>query len=143
MYSDFPIDFPLNILCPSVFTPGFCNEVCYDELGCFDTTLTCHRDFFPPLPPEKINTYYVIYTRERKGNPLTVTRGNVTRESVVSVVGKRRVTFIIHGWGEGIWKEWVNTLRDALLEQVSGSQWFPPPPPPPPPSPQILDVRSG
>eukprot|EP00057_Strongylocentrotus_purpuratus_P001803 XP_001202114.2 PREDICTED: pancreatic lipase-related protein 3-like [Strongylocentrotus purpuratus] len=96
---------------------GFCNEVCYGDLGCFDTTLNCHRDFFPPLPPADINTYYVIHTRKTEGNPQAVVRSNATQEAMVDVVGERRISFIIHGWGEGIWKQWILDLRDALLEK--------------------------
>ncbi|XP_072172535.1 inactive pancreatic lipase-related protein 1-like [Diadema setosum] len=93
---------------------GFCNEVCYGDLGCFDTSLNCHRDFFPPLSPEEINTYYEIHTRV---DHVTATRANSTREALVEVLGDRRITFIIHGWGEGVWKQWVIDLRDALLEK--------------------------
>nr|XP_054765066.1 pancreatic lipase-related protein 2-like [Lytechinus pictus] len=98
---------------------GFCNEVCYGDLGCFDTSLNCHRDFFPPLPPEDINTYYVIYTRqtESEGIPQAVVRANATRETMLEMIGERRITFILHGWCEGIWKQWILDLRDALLEK--------------------------
>lgn len=113
----FQPDFYFYLL--SVFTTGFCNEVCYGDLGCFDTTLNCHRDFFPPLPPADINTYYVIHTRKTEGIPQAVVRANATLEAMVDVVGERRVSFIIHGWGEGIWKQWILDLRDALLEKVS------------------------
>ncbi|KAJ8041016.1 Pancreatic triacylglycerol lipase [Holothuria leucospilota] len=99
---------------------GWCNEICFDDLGCFTDELECHKNFFPPMGPEEIVTSFTLFTRKHGypydvGEPLK--RLNTSQLHRSSFRANKKTVFIIHGWGEDRNKDWVQELKKAILER--------------------------
>ncbi|XP_071850242.1 pancreatic triacylglycerol lipase-like isoform X2 [Apostichopus japonicus] len=98
---------------------GWCNEVCFDGVGCFTDDLECHKNFFPPMGPEEIVTSFTLFTRKSKdpvnGEPLETSNRSLLHRSTFRA--NKKTVFIIHGWGEHGNKAWIQNLRKAILQR--------------------------
>lgn len=98
---------------------GWCSQVCYDDLGCFENTLECHKPFFPPMPPDEIlTTFNMISNDDRQFSP-PIMRSEVERVFDFGFNDSIGVVMIFHGWGESHLKKWVSDLSNALLNRTN------------------------
>ncbi|KAJ8026246.1 Pancreatic lipase-related protein 2 [Holothuria leucospilota] len=89
-------------------------EVCYPDVGCFDSTLECNYHFLPQSPGE-INTMFFLYTPQ---NPSTSVTLNWQDDSSIinsNFRGNRGTKFIIHGFIGNSMRGYVTAMKDALL----------------------------
>ncbi|KAM4636971.1 pancreatic lipase-related protein 2-like [Discoglossus pictus] len=79
-------------------------EVCYDSLGCFSDenpwSGTLQRPLGTlPLPPEKINTRFYLYTKKNPNQPEEISAKVLTSIKNSSFCNSRKTCFIVHGLG--------------------------------------------
>ncbi|KAM4011833.1 LOW QUALITY PROTEIN: uncharacterized protein ACNLHF_005632, partial [Anomaloglossus baeobatrachus] len=99
----------------------FKSEVCYDRLGCFTTKApwsgTAQRPLgHLPWAPEKINTRFLLYTRDNVNtyqevsaiNPATISHSNFNED--------RKSHFVIHGFTDSGEKSWLTDICQATLQ---------------------------
>ncbi|XP_071852859.1 pancreatic triacylglycerol lipase-like [Apostichopus japonicus] len=97
---------------------GWCSEVCYDELGCFENTLECHQAFFPPMQPEEIMTTFYVTSRYHPAS-IIIQRNETDKLSPIGINETDGIVIIIHGWGESCQKQWIQELSKAILTNVN------------------------
>ncbi|XP_054765927.2 pancreatic lipase-related protein 2-like [Lytechinus pictus] len=111
------MDFPTHILL--VFSSllfmllGVSCRVCYDDLGCFGTSLACH--WRNPDSPASIGTTFTLYTRQNRYTGDSLDRTNYATISSSSFRASRDTKLIVHGWTDSMTGSWI-TMRDALLD---------------------------
>ncbi|XP_038073630.1 pancreatic lipase-related protein 2-like [Patiria miniata] len=98
--------------------PGFTEEVCYGDIGCFTDEAPFDVFFrFPPMSPEYINTEFLLYTRLNPSLYMKVDRTDPASVEYSTFSPRRRTVFIIHGFTEkGSRAEWMKEMKDTLLE---------------------------
>ena len=118
-YSLFPSVYSLvSIWCNCIVQ---CEEVCYDDLGCFSNDPPYDSLLgFPPQPPDEVNVRFFLYTRVNRDLWMEISRKDP--ESLATSVfhpGSKTV-FYIHGWNNvGYRSSFAESLRNALLDLVS------------------------
>lgn len=101
-----------------MYSKGFCTDVCYGELGCFENELDCHQASFPPMRPEEIMTSYYV-TSMSHPHLIHVQRNETEKLLPIGIDQTDGVVIIIHGWGESCHKQWITDLTLAIWENVS------------------------
>ncbi|PIO24688.1 hypothetical protein AB205_0054930, partial [Aquarana catesbeiana] len=96
-------------------------EVCDDRLGCFSDeypwSLTLQRPIpHLPLPPEIINTRFLLYTRDNLNTyqEISAIQHNTIEESNFKTFRKTR--FIIHGFLDNGENSWMIQMCQAMLK---------------------------
>ncbi|XP_069837854.1 pancreatic lipase-related protein 2-like [Dendropsophus ebraccatus] len=96
-------------------------EVCYDRLGCFTnhypwagTLQRCVSRL--PWAPEKINTRFLLYTRDNVNSYQKLSAINTTTISKSNFQPNRKTRFIIHGFLDNGKKSWMVDMCQAMLQ---------------------------
>lgn len=95
---------------------GQADSVCYDLLGCFDTSYPHNNTGILPQSPEEIQTQFVLFTRKNRNNRQylsykddnTITNSKFNRNLPVKI--------IVHGFACTIDKAWMHEMKDAILD---------------------------
>ena len=108
----------LIVLLYSSFAAISCDQVCYDNLGCFTNDYpfggTAQRPISPlPESPAKIDTRFFLYTRASQDyEPITHSDLGQTFDA------RRETKLIIHGWFDSSFEVWILEMKRALLEVI-------------------------
>ncbi|XP_071987474.1 pancreatic lipase-related protein 2-like [Engystomops pustulosus] len=97
------------------------DEICYDRLGCFTNQVPWSGSVQRPVAripwaPEKINTRFLLFTRENLDNYQEVTAVNHTTISNSNFNVNLKSHFIIHGFTDSGEKSWLVDMCQAMLE---------------------------
>ncbi|XP_071493847.1 pancreatic lipase-related protein 2-like [Diadema antillarum] len=91
------------------------DEVCYDDVGCFNDE-SCHAIGFPPRSPEAINTRFFLYTRSNKHHPQELSRHDVSSLRASYYDPRRLTKMSVHGYTANAFRELEQDQKDAFLE---------------------------
>ena len=96
-------------------------EVCFDDLGCFSNDSPYDSlPAFPPFPPSRINTRFILYTRLNKDLWMEVFRDDPESLATSLFQPELKTVVFIHGYANpGFRGELCTRMKDALLEKVS------------------------
>ncbi|XP_018430673.1 PREDICTED: pancreatic triacylglycerol lipase-like [Nanorana parkeri] len=90
------------------------DEICYNHLGCFYNTKSGK---IRPLPwsPEKINTRFLLHTRDNPEMYQEIFSGNMTsvRRSAFRI--RQKTVFIVHGLADTAEDNWVSQMIREIL----------------------------
>ncbi|KAL1423430.1 hypothetical protein MTO96_021111 [Rhipicephalus appendiculatus] len=92
------------------------DSACYPLVGCFRTRdpLTVPLSF--PDSPEKVNTSFLLYSRQNRNSPLRLDyRSRASIERLNLFRERKPLKLIVHGWHESGDSEWVLEAKDSLL----------------------------
>ncbi|XP_075189403.1 pancreatic triacylglycerol lipase-like, partial [Anomaloglossus baeobatrachus] len=95
-------------------------DVCYDHLGCFSDSSpwsgTLQRPH-PALPwsPEKINTKFLLFTRELVSKYQIISGNNITSITSSTFRTSRASCLIVHGMADRAENNWVSDMCQAIL----------------------------
>ncbi|XP_073540720.1 pancreatic lipase-related protein 2-like isoform X2 [Phyllobates terribilis] len=97
------------------------SEVCYDRLGCFTNDApwagTLQRPIgCLPWSPEKINTRFLLYTKDNVKTYQEVSAVNPGTISDSNFRPERKSRFVIHGFTDSGEKSWLTDLCQAVLQ---------------------------
>nr|XP_054766048.1 pancreatic lipase-related protein 2-like [Lytechinus pictus] len=98
---------------------AFAREVCYDGLGCFDDSASCHLLRFPPESPAMVNTQFFLYTRsnQAQGDHQLLDRNDDGNLMASLFDGRLQTKFIIHGFTDTIFSDYFQAIKDSLLNK--------------------------
>ncbi|XP_056385345.1 pancreatic lipase-related protein 2-like isoform X2 [Hyla sarda] len=104
-------------------------EICYDQLGCFPNAppyaFTPQRPIgWFPWPPERINTRYLLFTRENPEHFHEIQALNVSTVSATKFCPKRKSIFIIHGFLEAGENKWLVDMCQVSNVNCFAVDWF-------------------
>ena len=104
----------------SVLPETKCEEVCYEDLGCFSNDPPYDRlPGFPPQPPNDVNVRFLLYTRFNRDLWMEVKRKDPDSLTDSLFHPGRKTVFYIHGWNNiGYKSSFTESLRNALLDLV-------------------------
>eukprot|EP00057_Strongylocentrotus_purpuratus_P024474 XP_011678948.1 PREDICTED: pancreatic triacylglycerol lipase [Strongylocentrotus purpuratus] len=89
-------------------------SVCYDDLGCFDTSMACH--WRNPSSPADIGTTFKLYTRQNRYSGDVLDRTDDATITSSNFGSSRDTKLIVHGWTDSMTGDsWID-MRDALLD---------------------------
>ncbi|XP_078500020.1 pancreatic triacylglycerol lipase-like isoform X1 [Lissotriton helveticus] len=96
-------------------------EVCYDQLGCFSDDIpwsgTAERPISKlPWSPEKINTRFLLYTRENPNNFQEISAKNPETISYSNFKPSRKTTFITHGFIDQGEENWLSDMCRRMFK---------------------------
>uniref|UniRef100_W5N013 Triacylglycerol lipase n=1 Tax=Lepisosteus oculatus TaxID=7918 RepID=W5N013_LEPOC len=96
-------------------------EVCYDRLGCFGNDKpwagTVERDISQlPWSPERINTRFLLFTRQNSNSFQDITAINPSTISASNFRSNRKTRFIIHGFIDKGEEGWVTDMCLEMLQ---------------------------
>ncbi|XP_069468005.1 pancreatic triacylglycerol lipase-like [Ambystoma mexicanum] len=96
-------------------------EVCYDRLGCFTDDIpwagTTERPIAKlPWPPEKVNTRFLLYTRENPNNFQEITAINPATISYSNFNASRKTRFITHGYIDQGEENWLSDMCKRMFQ---------------------------
>ncbi|XP_075071690.1 pancreatic lipase-related protein 2-like [Mixophyes fleayi] len=96
-------------------------NVCYERLGCFSDEAPYANTLQRPIgrtpwTPEKINTQFLLFTRENPSNYQKISAINPATISSSNFKSSRKSRFIIHGLIEKGEKYWLVDMCKAMLE---------------------------
>jgi len=88
--------------------PATPSSICYDNFGCF-----LPRPGFKLLPqsPEKINTQFFLFTKNRPTQPQSISSSNLG-----AFDPKKQIKMIIHGFTDRASNSWVVNMTKELLK---------------------------
>ncbi|XP_057367452.1 pancreatic triacylglycerol lipase-like [Daphnia carinata] len=109
------------------------NTVCYDDLGCITRFSFADPFLWPinllPEAREKINTHFVLYTREMP-NPQPLVRISADDPNGISATtfkATRPTKFLVHGWKNTGYDDLIQEFKQSLLKKgdfnVIGVHW--------------------
>lgn len=93
------------------------DSACYPLVGCFRPRdpLTVPLAF--PDPPEKVNTSFLLYSRQNRDSPLLLDYRERARNERLNLFRHRKPLMLIaHGWHETGDHEWVQEAKNLLLD---------------------------
>eukprot|EP00057_Strongylocentrotus_purpuratus_P033299 XP_790909.2 PREDICTED: pancreatic lipase-related protein 2 [Strongylocentrotus purpuratus] len=100
-------------------------DFCYDDLGCFDTSLKCHDR--KANTPAEIKTSFKVYTRQNRGNGDSLNRNDLASITASRFRASRDTKLIVHGWTDSMtgdsWIDMKNTLIDTYDVNVVMVDW--------------------
>ncbi|XP_030841944.1 pancreatic lipase-related protein 2 [Strongylocentrotus purpuratus] len=89
-------------------------SVCYDDLGCFDTSMACH--WRNPSSPADIGTTFKLYTRQNRYSGDVLDRTDDATITSSNFESSLDTKLIVHGWTDSMTGDsWID-MRDALLD---------------------------
>ncbi|KAM4702576.1 pancreatic triacylglycerol lipase-like [Rhinophrynus dorsalis] len=96
-------------------------EVCYDRIGCFTDIVpwsgTVERPISQlPWSPEKINTRFLLYTKENPSNFQELSARNPSTISASNFRTSRKTRFIIHGFIDKGEESWLIDMCKTMLQ---------------------------
>ncbi|XP_069837853.1 pancreatic lipase-related protein 2-like [Dendropsophus ebraccatus] len=102
----------------SMITPA---EVCYDRLGCFTNHYPWAGTMQRPLSrlpwaPEKINTRFLLYTKDNLNSHQELSAKNTHSISKSNFRPNRKTHIIIHGFLDDGQKSWMVGMCQAMLQ---------------------------
>ncbi|XP_018431050.1 PREDICTED: pancreatic lipase-related protein 2-like, partial [Nanorana parkeri] len=97
-----------------------CNEICYGDLGCFSDALpwsgTTQRLVASlPWTPEKINTRFLLLTRENPERHQDISARDIPGLRASWFRTSRKTIFIVHGMADRATDNWVSDMCHELL----------------------------
>jgi hypothetical protein len=108
-----------------LFLSVSCKQICYDDLGCFESSLFIGGSFekpiaFLPESPEKVNVSFTVYNRlNLNGKSIN---SKIVESNPTDLIVKAPIKFIVHGLFGNALNNWVIEMKDALLniENLNG-----------------------
>ncbi|XP_071986940.1 pancreatic triacylglycerol lipase-like isoform X4 [Engystomops pustulosus] len=96
-------------------------EVCYNRLGCFNDAKpwagTVERPFAKlPWAPEKINTRFLLYTRNNQNSYQAISATNPSSISSSNFRTSRKTRFVIHGFTDSGEATWLSDICRRLFQ---------------------------
>uniref|UniRef100_A0A8C3U6B4 Triacylglycerol lipase n=1 Tax=Catharus ustulatus TaxID=91951 RepID=A0A8C3U6B4_CATUS len=96
------------------------DEVCYDRLGCFTDDLpwsgTTERPIYKlPWKPERIDTRFLLYTRENTDDFQDVSAVDKSTIEVSNFNASRKTKFIVHGFIDSGEENWLSDMCKRML----------------------------
>uniref|UniRef100_UPI00358F8262 pancreatic lipase-related protein 2-like n=1 Tax=Myxine glutinosa TaxID=7769 RepID=UPI00358F8262 len=126
-------------LVAAMFTILHADEVCYEYLGCFSDDYPYSGSEQRPIaklpwPPEKINTRFLLFTRQNPSNWQQIEARHPATINSSNFEETRQTAFIVHGfidkgddpWLEDICREMlsVDDVNCICVDWVGGSRTF-------------------
>ncbi|XP_062592184.1 inactive pancreatic lipase-related protein 1-like [Saccostrea cucullata] len=91
--------------------------VCYSHVGCFSNAAPFNNVMgVLPDSPEKIQTTFMLYTRENRESPQVLSPYDSNTISRSNFDTHRSTIFITHGFADTSKTGWALKMKDALLE---------------------------
>ncbi|KAM4636850.1 pancreatic triacylglycerol lipase-like isoform 1-T2 [Discoglossus pictus] len=96
-------------------------EVCYSRIGCFTDNYpwagTIERPIYQlPWSPEKINTRFLLFTRQNLNNFQDINAINPSTISASNFKTSRKTRFIIHGYIDKGEENWLTDMCKTMLQ---------------------------
>ncbi|XP_053306314.1 pancreatic triacylglycerol lipase [Spea bombifrons] len=96
-------------------------EVCYSRIGCFSDVKpwagTVERPIAKlPWAPEKINTRFLLFTRNNQNSYQTISATNPSSISSSNFRTSRKTRFVIHGFTDSGQEAWLSDICRRLFQ---------------------------
>ncbi|XP_030060612.1 pancreatic triacylglycerol lipase-like [Microcaecilia unicolor] len=97
------------------------DEVCYDRLGCFTNDIpwggTAERPIAKlPWDPEKVNTRFLLYTKENPNNFQEITAVDPSTIAASNFNASKKTCFITHGFVDQGEENWLSDMCRRMLQ---------------------------
>ncbi|XP_051883626.1 pancreatic lipase-related protein 2-like [Pristis pectinata] len=110
---------PISFLLTGINGEG--EPICYDRLGCFPvgypwTGIKERPITRAPWSPEKINTRFLLYTRQNPNNFQEISRTNPQTVTVSNFSSNQKTVLVIHGHLENGDSKWTVDMCKTILQ---------------------------